>query len=97
MSTKTIVYPLPGTLIPCIHMYSVLSIHTRLILHAPAPPLAISIVAVCLKQLGEIQLTGIVKESSINLRLDNIPILRSDFHFKIIFTFFYTHYSGENL
>lgn len=73
MSMKTIVNPLPGTLIPCIHMYSVLSIHMRLILYVPAPPLAISIVAVCLKQLREIQRTGIIKESSINLRLDNIP------------------------
>lgn len=74
MSTKTIVNPLPGTLIPCIHMYSVLSIHMRLILYVPAPPLAISIVAACLKQLREIQRTGIIKESSINLGLDNIPI-----------------------
>lgn len=71
MSMKTIVNPLPGTLSPCIHMYSILSIHMRLILYATAPPSAISIVAACLKQLREIQLTGKIKESSINLGLDN--------------------------
>ena len=73
MSMKTIVNPLPGTLIPCIHMYSNLSIHLRLILYAPAPPLPISIVAACLKQLREIHLTATIKESSVNLGLDNIP------------------------
>lgn len=45
----------------------------RLILYAPAPPLAISIVAVCLEQLRETQLTGMTKESSINLGLQNTP------------------------
>lgn len=73
MSMKTIANPLPGTPIPCIHMYSILSIHMRLILYAPAPPLAISIVAVCLEQLRETQLTGMTKESSINLGLQNTP------------------------
>lgn len=36
-------------------------------------PLTISIVIVCSKQLREIQPTGIRKEYSINLGLDNIP------------------------
>lgn len=36
-------------------------------------PLTIPIVIVCSKQLREIQPTGIRKESSINLGLDNIP------------------------
>lgn len=61
MSMKTIVNQLPGTLVTCIHLYSILTSHRRLILYAP--PQAISAVGVYLKQLREIQLTGKRKES----------------------------------